>query len=839
MPLGQIESFDPKCHIWTQYYERLKFYFNANDITDKEKQRSVFFALCGGETFSLVHSLVAPKKLEDTGFDVIVNKLHEHFEPKENVIVKRFQFRKRVQKHGETLTQFVADLRKLAEGCNFNDLEVELRDQLVVGIMDELLQKKLLTDSNLTLKSALDMAIATEATNAQFTQMKNTVFKAEVIKNKPKTVQKVGNERGKACWRCNNMTHSAEKCWAVGLECRYCLKKGHIEQVCLRKKKHIPRVIKNTNSQNLLEVSDSLQELNYVFCGGQPITVTVMINGITVSMQVDTGCSHTIINEAVFRRIDKHRMLQQSHLRLSTWTNEQVKILGECDVQVIFKNKTYQLPVLVGSGSGTSLLGRNWMEQFGISMTGINQLRGTETSISEILNSYQDVFDGSLQGHTGPPVKIDLNDNIQPKFLKYRMVPFALKKKVEQELDKLVEQGILTPVQHSRWATPIVTVVKPNKEVRICGDYRSTVNKAVLPSAYPLPTMAEMRACFTGGTVYSKIDLKQAYQQLRVDDKTAELLTLNTTKGLFRVNQLQYGVSSCPMIFQQFMDNLLNGIQGVQAYLDDVIICGKNITEHNNKLKLVLKRIADAGLKINKEKCAFGQQSIKCLGFLIDKNGWHPTLEKVKAVREAPQPQNKTELLSFIGLLTFYDCFLKGRATVLKPLYELSSSKKPFLWTTEHTKAFNQAKNLLTSEAVVAHYNPELPLILCTDASATGVGAVLSNVREDGIEVPIAFASKTLSKTEQNYSVLDREGAAVIFAIKHFHAYLYGRQFSIMTDHKPLVGLFNPDKQMPRMLSPRMLRWCLIMSNYNYSITYRQVIKTGMLTCSVDYRLRK
>lgn len=843
MPIGHMECYDPEKCKWEQYIQRFEFYFAANSITDDKLKRATFLSSCGSEIFALCHSLVAPAKLDTVDFSSLTSKLMAHFAPKDSYIIRRFKFRKRVQGPHESISSFVAALRTLAEGCKFSNLEEELRDQMVVGIVDERLQQQLLENQKLTFKVAMETALAFETAKKEVSQLKTTDNSGEVlaVRQQQQTVRKpapatnTARERpgntaiNRECFRCTEK-HSPDTCWAANVNCHYCGKEGHLEKACFAKKKNLPRKATSQSKANTHMVEneeEAMYELNYVNGRRKPFMVDLKINNKPLRMQLDTGCSDTIISEATWRELNRtgQIILEPSEIMLTTWTHEQVRVLGVATVTVEFQRCRKQLRILVGEG-GVSLLGRNWMEALGMHIAGVNKLEirqhSPEGLRQQLVQEFPEVFDGKMEGHKGPTVNIRLKEGCSPKFMKYRQVPWALKPQVEAELDKLVQQGVLTPIQHSKWATPIVTVVKPNKEVRICGDYRSTVNQAVLPSAYPLPTIEEMRTCFTGGRVFSKIDLAQAYQQLRVDDNTSEILTLNTTKGLFRVNRLQYGVSSCSQIFQKFLENLLQGIPGIIIFIDDVGISGKDKSEHDRRLRAVLQRLQSAGLRVNLQKCKFEQPSIQCLGFSVDSTGWHPMEDKVRAIKEAKRPQDRAALRAFIGALTFYDCFLKNRATVMKPLYELANSKGSFDWGPRHTKAFVEAKKLLASEAVVGHYDPKLPLRLSVDASGIGVGIVLANVLPDGTEVPIAFASKTLSKAEQNYSVLDREGLAVIFGVKRFHSYLYGRSFSITTDHKPLIGLFNPDKAIPHIQSPRIIRWCLMLSNYDYVILYRR-----------------
>lgn len=191
------------------------------------------------------------------------------------------------------------------------------------------------------------------------------------------------------------------------------------------------------------------------------------------------------------------------------------------------------------------------------------------------------------------------------------------------------------------------------------------------PDVYPIPTVAELFSRLAGGVIFSKLDLKQAYQQLVLDDATAELLTINTHHGLFLARHLQFGVSTAVSIFQRFMDILLAGIPGVQPYLDDILITGKTIDEHNVRLAAVLQRFTEAGLRLQKENSILAGSQVEFLGFRVDKDGVRPTNEKVEAIQKALSPRNKTELQSFHGLLNFYSCFLPNKATVLEPLHRL------------------------------------------------------------------------------------------------------------------------------------------------------------------------
>ena len=223
----------------------------------------------------------------------------------------------------------------------------------------------------------------------------------------------------------------------------------------------------------------------------------------------------------------------------------------------------------------------------------------------------------------------------------------------------------------------------------------------------------------------------------------------------------------------------------------------------------VLRRLSEAGLRLKAVKCQLMKPVLECLGHRVDAAGFHPVETKVKAIQEAPAPKTPTELRSFLGMLNFYGKFIPNLSSILEPLHSLLRKDVVWKWEVEQQEAFDKAKNQLQSSDVLVHHDPEKELMVSCDASPYGVGAVLSHVMEDGSERPVAYASRTLSTAERNHGHLDKEAVAVVFTVKKFHQFLYGRHFKIYTDHKPLLGLLHPEKATPSMASSRMQRWAL------------------------------
>ena len=337
---------------------------------------------------------------------------------------------------------------------------------------------------------------------------------------------------------------------------------------------------------------------------------------------------------------------------------------------------------------------------------------------------------------------------------------------------------------------------------------------------YPLPSPEDLFSTLTGGQRFTKLDLSRACQQMVLEENSLKYTTINTHRGLYQYTRLPFGVASAPAMFQRTMDTILQGIPHTICYIDDILITGADTLEHLTNLEKVLSRLQQHGLKVKREKCVYLQSSVRYLGHRIDANGLHADEDKLEAIVKAPKPHNVQQLRAFLGLLNYYGKFLSNLSTVLHPLNRLLHQHVKWEWTVACQEAFDKAKLLLTQSNVLTHYNPLLPLKLAGDASSYGVGAVISHVTPDGQEKPILFASRALSASERNYSQIEKKALSLIFGIKKFHRYLFGRSFTIVTDHKPLTTILGPKKGIPSLAVARLQHWALILSAYNYQIEF-------------------
>ena len=838
---GSIGPFVVGREDWVSYTERLEQYFAANDVEDAVKQRAILLSSCGADTYQVIRNVVAPGKPTDKTFSELVELVTAYYCPKPSVIAQRYAFHQRSQKEGEATAEFVAELRKLSEHCKFEaSLDDMMRDRLVCGLRDSRLQRRLLAETDLTFKKAFQMCQATELAE------KN----AQELQTGPKSSQKVGGANVMAlhadvagrrhptpqeCYRCKSTQHLAKECRFKAANCHACGKQGHIAKACRSKVKNLSKTKggkkhSQGSSQHAhqLSVEDSQgEEESYALFKlssprAEPIHVTMTMDEAEVTMEVDTGASISVMSEHTFRDTWKGNgpQLQTSTVRVKTYSGEALEVLGSIVVDVLYEGQRESLQLQIVAGDGPTLLGRDWLLKLRLNWPAICHISDLQT-LERVLDRHNAVFKDELGKVEGMTAKIHIDPQASPRFCKPRTVPYALRGRVEQELDRLERDGIITPVEFSEWAAPIVPVVKTDGSIRICGDYKVTVNQAAKVDTYPLPRVEELFASLAGGKKFTTLDLAHAYEQITLEEESKKFVCINTHKGLYAYNRLPFGVASAPSIFQRTMEGILQGIDHVSIYIDDILITGRSEREHLQRLDEVLTRLETAGMRLRKSKCAFMQSAVDYLGHRIAGDGLHPTPDKIRAITEAPAPTNVQQLRAFLGLVNYYAKFLPNLSSVLAPLYRLLQKDSKWSWGRVEDSAFQEAKSGLTSSSVLTHYDPSKELFLDCDASPYGVGAVLSHRMEDGSRKPIAYASRSLNPAEKRYSQLDKEGLAIVFGVKKFHYYLYGRKFTIHSDHKPLQHLFSESRPIPQLASARIQRWALTLSAYDYTIVYR------------------
>ena len=824
--IGKLEPFEPGQSDWLLYTERLEQFFVANDIGEDKKKVATLLTAIGATGYSLLRNLVSPAKPADKSYDDLVKAMKDHLRPKRIVIAERFKFHRRSQNESETVAQYVAELRRLTEHCEFKDyLEEALRDRLVCGLKSETIQRKLLTEANLDLKKAYDIAHGMEMAFQQASELQAST-RAAAKTDQIDKIEKVVDppRRGRPCFRCGRQGHGPDRCYYKGQSCRKCHKRGHIAKMCQSQPGERVEYLETNGSDVESESGTPPFTINAVTREGGPrIMVEPMVNGRSLPMELDTGASVSIKSQEALTKFLPSTQPKPSDIILKTYSGERLKVVGEVDVSVEYGGHPRQtLPLVVVEGDGPVLLGRNWLVNLQLDWQGIKKVY---TGVESLLQKYDELFRDELGTLKGITARLVVDENATPKFFKPRPVPYAIRGAIEQDLDRLESLGVLEKINHSEWAAPIVPVPKADGSIRICGDYKVTINPALQVDQFPMPRPEDLFATLTGGQKFSKLDLTHAYQQVLLHPESRPYLAINTHKGLYQYRRLPFGVASAPALFQQTMEKVLQGLPGVVVYIDDILVTGKTDEEHLENLTQVFSRLLEHGLRLKKSKCLLMCPSVEYLGYVVDAHGLHPVPSKVVAITKAPTPTSVKEVRSFLGLVGYYRKFIPNMSTIAQPLNQLLEQGRRWRWTDECKKSFEELKSALASSSVLTHYNPDLPLKLDCDASQFGLGAVISHVFPNGDERPVAYASRTLSASERNYSQIEKEALAIVFGTKRFHQYLYGRHFTLVTDHQPLLAILGPKRGLPTLAAARIQRWAITLAAYNYNVIYRSTLK--------------
>ena len=442
-------------------------------------------------------------------------------------------------------------------------------------------------------------------------------------------------------------------------------------------------------------------------------------------------------------------------------------------------------------------------------------LKETELfGLTRLLYQYQDNFkspDGQLGLTNLVQHRVDTG-NAVPIKQRPRRLPVSQQELVDKELDKMEAQGIIEP-SDSPWASPLVIVTKKTGDIRVCVDYHA-INSVMRKSAIPLPRIQECLDSLSGSKYFCTMDLAQGYYQVAMhpDDKCKTAFT--SRRGLRQFTVMPFGLTNAPGTFMHLMQLVLSGLQWSKAvlYLDDIITFGKTFDETLLNLELVFERLRKPGLVLKPSKCRLFQESVKFLGHVVSQEGISCDPNKLEAIKHWPKPQKVKDVRNFLGLASYYRKHIRSFATIAAPLNALTKKNAKFVFDEQCEKAFQTLKDkVCTDPVVVAYPNKEGTFVLDTDASLYGVGGVLSQLPDDGQEKVISYASRTLSKSQQNYCTTMRELLAAVAFIKHFHHYLWGRRFILRTDHVSLKWLVN-FKEPEGMLA----RWLAVLSSYDF-----------------------
>lgn len=544
-----------------------------------------------------------------------------------------------------------------------------------------------------------------------------------------------------------------------------------------------------------------------------------------MNVACDTGSPCSLIPASIFKNLKTNVKCKPCNTSYVDYGGNKIELIGEFNSVIEYRNLCKTIKVVVTNTNNPPLLGRNFLRAFNFGLQQVNSVEISKSNellllTEQVKNEFSEIFNGELGAYRLEKISLPIDKNAKPVFFKPRPVPFAWKEAIEKDLQDLIENDVLEPVETSDWGTPLVPILKPNGKLRICGDYKVTVNQFLSDFKYPLPLIDEIFAALQGGELFTKLDMSNAYNQLILDKQSQLLCVWSTHIGTLKMKRLPFGVKPAAAIFQKVMETLLRDIPFVVVYQDDITVSGRNLAEHLKNLKAVLGKLQQAELKLNKSKCSFFQSKISYLGFTINSTGLSKNPERISSILNAPVPKDIHELRAFIGMVNYYSKFINKFADKMSPLYKLLQNNVKFDWSEKCQQTYDSIKREITSDKILVHFNPKLPIVLATDASKNAVAGVLLHQYSDNTTKPIAFISRSLSKTEQNYSTFEKEALAIVFSVTKLRQYLLGNKFILKTDHKALVSIFGQNKGMPLMAAARIQRWAFILSGFNYEISH-------------------
>lgn len=758
---------------------------------------SAFITLNNDKLHEKLVNLCYPKEVNKLSFIELTNILLSLSNKTTSVAIERYKFGLIRQDYEEPLKDLENRLRDCGKFCNFDkQLEDRLRDQFIICLNNDKFKSKCLEikDEKYFTLSIKDLIIKLEAENIvnKLNPKHSQNEEIHFIKRNNKFHQFPQNKpynQFPKCNMCNKGHQIDETCPAKGKTCYKCQKTGHFGICCKSKidfktKKDEVHFV----DTEILNIQDQKITNNKI------LMVDVSINRNPIKLLVDTGAEVSILKQDIASELKL--IIDPSNRNLSSYSGTKLEVKGQSKCRLKWDNisKEVCFQIIKSESKYDGLIG------------------------IDILNIFQKTIEinhlGSGKLNTGIKnfqAKIVLKEGTIPKFCKFRTVPYGLVNKLKEELDLLESKNILTKVNYSKWATPIVMIKKADNSYRICGDYKVTINPHIVDVNSGMLDMDCLLQEASDSSYFSKLDLEGAYLQLSLDSESQNLTTINTPFGLYRYNKLPFGIKTSPGIFQNVMLELTKDLPGIKVYLDDILVLGKTQLEHDKNLKAVTDRLNFYNAKLNNNKCIYNKTEIEYLGHIISYKKIEPNKNKVLAVASAKEPLNKKELQAWLGAVHYYGKFLKHLATKLVPLDNLLKDGVLWQWGDIEKSAWLIIKEALSSPLMLTNFDINKKTYLTCDASSIGIGGVLE---QDGR--PVYYISRKLSATEFNYSQIEKECLAIVWSIKRLNKFLAGNHFFLLNDHKPLKYLLN-DKAIGKIATARVQRWAFLLSVYDFT----------------------
>lgn len=836
-PLSFDGNLKEKWALWKQKFE---LYMSAAgwDTKPGERQVAIFLNLIGDdglEKFNTFEMSVEDKK----SIEKVLAEFEKFCSPKANETVDRHIFFTRIQKSGESFSDYLTELKVLSATCGFGQLRDSLiKDRIVCGINDPEVRNRLLRENDLDLEKCVNMCRTVELAAQQMKTI-NDENNVHVIRKyqdkfeKGSNKQKAGDERESAsatasrnstksgaaerkqhsaCRKCGSK-HEPKRCPAYGKECRKCKKRNHFAKHCRTKADPSINYVSDNQSETLF-----IGEVNHESFSSNSWIETVMINkNHKIKIKLDTGAQCNAISKQVVNRLSiNKKYFEECSVKLSAYGGLRLNVLGKCKLSCKFISRpesVFEFYIVDGSENNIpTVLGSPSIERLKlISRVYKIDVKRASTSV-EIVKEYHDVFQGF--GCIKDVIyDIKLKDDVKPSAAVCRKLPISIRDEVKKELDMMEKEGIITKVtEPTEWAHPIVVTKRKNGKIRICMD-PTELNKYIKRHHYKIPDYEDMSTRLGNCKFFSTLDADRAFHQVKLSEKSSYYLVIITPFGRYRYLRMPFGICSATEVFQQSFEHIFGDIEGVEIYVDDLRIAAETQIKHNLCLKQVLEKAREYNIKFNLEKCNINCKEVKFFGHYFSEKGIRIDDDKIKSIISMKTPKNKKELETFLGMLTYVSRFIPNLAIKNEVLRNLLKKDSLWHWDGNTEKVFNELKETLCKAPVLRYFDINLPVTLSVDASKYGLGAVLLQNN-----LPIAYASKALTETEIKYAQIEKEALAIAFGCIKFDQYIFGKRVTIESDHKPLENIFRkPIFDCPARLQSIRLK----LQRYDIDVKYK------------------
>lgn len=825
---------------WRFFKQRYEIFIIAsgNEAKDGRTKTALLLNAIGDRAIKLYNGFNFEKPEHRFEFEKVIEKFEEHFNPEKNEIYERYKFFTRNQNEGESYEDYSVALRDLSSTCNFDFLTDSLiRDRLVCGISDKTVKDRLLRTKDLTLAKAIDICRTSQETQRQLekicssTSTPNNIdnlndvdYNIHKINKKPNTADNAGKNTKedrytnytRECQRCGYI-HPVKRCLAFGKRCVRCNGYNHFANKC--KNRFVHNVEDNNDERKCENMEENIKTIFFgsVFINAlkehtKDWTIVVGSNNVPLDLKVDTGAQANLLSGRNLSSLglDKNNLLE-CKARLTTYTGQVINCLGKCSLPIKYDGKNYVLDFyVVNSDKACNILGLH----SAIKMNLVNPLKNQNLEINEIntLSEYRDLFEGL--GCMKEEYDIKLKQNATPVVHASRRVPIAIQPILKRKLDELEKIGVISKVSHpTEWVNSLVIVHKPNGDLRLCLDPKD-LNEVIKRQHLELPTLEEITSKLSGAKYFSTLDVKNGFWNIKLSAASSDLCCFNTPFGRYKFLRMPFGICSASEVYQHRMRQILDDLDGVDVYIDDILIWGKTKQEHDKRLKNVFDRLRQENIKLNKDKCKIDVQQLKYLGHIISKDGITLDDSRIKAIVSMKSPKDRKELERFLGVINYVSKFIPNFQNLFSPLRSLLKKDVNFIWLEQHERVFNELKKILTEKPVLQFFDEKLPVVLSVDSSKDGLGAVLL---QNGL--PVAYASKALSECQQRYAQIEKELLAILFGCERFNQFIFGRHITIETDHNPLIGIM---KKPLNSTSPRIQRMLIKLQKYEFNLVYKR-----------------